>query len=224
MGEEKQGVAATTPATMMRSQEEVSARFVPLLKQEGKVYRKIVSSYIRKAKKGEHIITFIDGVKETQCTVEDDNSWVVCGKAAGEYYVLTDKAFQDCYDEGSASPIPSGDAEENDSKTNSLPNLRQQGFVEYHSKRKIWARRVDDKDMDWFHNFSAAGKNEDSGEDEAKGSSCNPRSSFEAPWGEEMIVEQGDYLVTQYPGGNDEVYRIEYKVFGNSYARMEDSS
>ena len=32
-----------------------------------------------------------------------------------------------------------------------------------------------------------------------------------------MIVEQGDYLVLQYPGGNDEVYRIEYHVFGNSY-------
>ena len=32
-----------------------------------------------------------------------------------------------------------------------------------------------------------------------------------------MRVEQGDYLVLQYPGGNDEIYRIEYHVFGSSY-------
>ena len=32
-----------------------------------------------------------------------------------------------------------------------------------------------------------------------------------------MRIEQGDYLVMQYPGGNDEIYRIEYHVFGHSY-------
>ena len=37
-----------------------------------------------------------------------------------------------------------------------------------------------------------------------------------------MIVEQGDYLVLQYPGGNDEVYRIEYHVFGNSYINDDE--
>lgn len=31
-----------------------------------------------------------------------------------------------------------------------------------------------------------------------------------------MRIEQGDYLVMPYPGGN-EIYRIEYHVFGHSY-------
>ena len=37
-----------------------------------------------------------------------------------------------------------------------------------------------------------------------------------------MMVEQGDYLVLQYPGGNDEVYRIECHVFGNSYVNDDE--
>ena len=216
----------------IRTQEEVIKRFMPLLQKEGKVYRKNVSSYIRKAKRGEHIITVIDGKQETQYTVQDDTSWIVCGKAAGEYYVLSHKAFHDSYDETSATPIPIeevGDDEEAEGTKHQL-QLRQEGFVEYHSKRKVYARRVDEHDMEWFRNGSETMNNHDDNdttEESSKLESSNEpitTSSFEAPWGESMRVDLGDYLVTQYPSGvNDEVYRIEYTVFGNSYVSIDNN-
>ncbi len=43
------------------------------------------------------------------------------------------------------------------------------------------------------------------------------------PLGENMRVEQGDYLVMQYPDGNDEVYRVECAVFGYSYTDSSDA-
>ena len=220
----------------IRTQEEVIRRFMPLLQHEGKVCRKNVSSYIRKAKRGEHIVTLIDGKQETQYIVEDDTSWVVCGKAAGEYYVLSDKAFHDSYDESSATPIPieveeTNNVANNDNKddqqgatNHQLQQLRQEGFVEYHSKRKVYARRADEQDMEWFRYGSETTNHHDGLETTEELSKEANTSSFEAPWGESMRVDLGDYLVMQYPsGGNDEVYRIEYTVFGNSYVSIESN-
>ena len=128
----------------LRSQIEVLNRFGPLLRREGTIHRKFVTAYIRRAVKGEHIVTSIEGKPETEYTVENDDSWVVCGKAAGEYYVMPDKSFRNCYDSTSAKEIRPGTKNPTESR------LRQQGFLEYKSKNKVWARQVDSQDMDWF--------------------------------------------------------------------------
>lgn len=60
----------------IRSQTEVCAQFSPILKKEGKIYQKSASSRIRKATKGEHVVTTLYGVQETQQTVKDDTSWM----------------------------------------------------------------------------------------------------------------------------------------------------
>ena len=128
----------------LRSQVEVVHRFGPLLKREGLIYRKTESAYIRPAVKGEHIVAAIGGKAETEYIVKDDHSWVVCGKADGEHYVVTDKDFHNCYHQDSAKEIPPGTKDRTEKK------LRRQGFLEYRSKRKVWAREVDALDMDWF--------------------------------------------------------------------------
>ena len=180
----------------VRGQDDVQERFVPFLHTEGKIFRKELSSYIRRAIKGEEVVTIISGVQEGKRMVDDDSSWVVCAKAAGETYVLNDKEFHESYNVDSAKMI-SEDASNGQW-------LRQHGFLEYESKRYIWARAVDDEDMRWFRN----------------GTKKPDFAHFIAPWGETMRVEKGDFLVMQYvPNGkgNDEVYRVEKMVFGESY-------
>jgi hypothetical protein len=197
------GGSETFSLSPVRNQKEVQTRFVPLLRRAGKIFRKRVTSFVRRARKGEQIVTAIDGVHESQKTVNDDSSWVVCGKAAGEYYVLTDKEFHESYDINSGKPIPAN------AKDPQSRRLRQQGFFEYNSKRYIWGRIVDEDDMKYFRH----------------GADTPDFAYFVAPWGETMRVEKGDYLVTQYaPNGkcNDECYRVERIVFDYSYADTEE--
>ena len=185
----------------VRNQKSVQHRFLPLLRKEGKIYRKRVTSFIRQARKGEKIVTAIDGVHESQKLVEDNSSWVVCGKAAGEFYVLTDKEFHESYDASSQKRIRNSQ----DPQTN---RLRQQGYFEYNSKRYVWGRIVDEDDMKWFR----------------QGADTPDFACFVAPWGETMRVENGDFLVTQYAANgkcNDEIYRVERIVFEFSYANTE---
>lgn len=190
----------------LRPQAQVSARFAPLLRKEGLVHRKNVTSFIRRASKGEHIKTTIDGVHESEQTVKNDTSWVVCGRAAGEYYILTDKEFNECYDEKSATAIKS--------HSSALDRrLHRKGFLEYRSKRQVWAHKVDEDDMAFFR----YGKKPDM-------LSSAQEAYFEAPWGESMRVELGDFLVMQYPNGNEEVYRVERTVFEYSYTDATSDS
>jgi hypothetical protein len=84
----------------------VLERFSQLLRKEWKIYRKHVTSLVRKAAKGEHVVTTIDGVQETGYKIENAISWVVCGKAAGEYCVLSEQQFQDNYDAPNPSEYP----------------------------------------------------------------------------------------------------------------------
>jgi hypothetical protein len=180
----------------LRTQAEVFGRFAPLLRKEGKICRKNVTSFIRRAVKGERVVTTIDGKQETQYKVEDNSSWVVCGKAAGEHYVLSEKQFLENYDTENVKDILTDSPQSK--------RLRQQGFREYRSRRQVWARKVDEHDMIFFRH----------------GKQTTPDSNeayFIAPWGESMLVEQGDFLVMQYPGDNNEIYRIECSVFGCSY-------
>eukprot|EP00546_Thalassionema_frauenfeldii_P020621 CAMPEP_0178903486 /NCGR_PEP_ID=MMETSP0786-20121207/5180_1 /TAXON_ID=186022 /ORGANISM="Thalassionema frauenfeldii, Strain CCMP 1798" /LENGTH=191 /DNA_ID=CAMNT_0020574855 /DNA_START=93 /DNA_END=668 /DNA_ORIENTATION=+ len=187
----------------VRSQAEVQTHFGSLLQSEGSVNRKAVTTFLRKAKNGESIVTSVGGTVESQNTVSDDNSYVARGKADGEQYVLTKKAFEESYEETSARPIdPEGfekDQKENASK------LRDEGFLEYKSKRKVWARKTTPEDMSWF----------------AFGEGPVSEAFFIAPWGEKMRVEEGDFLVTQCPRDNPEIYRIEGSVFGFSYAPLQ---
>ena len=73
------------------------------------IYRKSVSSYIRKAIPGETIVTVIGGKPETRYVVDEDSdvsSYVVCGKVANEhYYVISEKKFHEQYDIASEKPI-----------------------------------------------------------------------------------------------------------------------
>ena len=181
----------------MRSQTELYSRFAPLLRKEGKVCRKRVTSFIRRGRKNEKIVTVIDGVHESENIVKDDNSWVVCGRAAGEFYVLTDKEFHECYDESTAKPI----SEKGNPR---IQKLHQQGFREYKSRRQVWARKVDEHDMSFFRH----------------GQKDVMEAYFMAPWGESMRVEKGDFLVMQYPDGNEGIYRVECAVFDYSYEKV----
>jgi len=197
-------VVETTTTPPLRSQIEVYNRFAPLLRKEGSIFRKKVTSFIRRAVKGERVVTTIDGVQETQYEVDNDTSWVVCGRAAGEYYVLSQDQLEASYDTDNPreiSPISSP----------RFQRLRQQGFAEYRSNRQVWARKVDENDMLFFRHGKVAAI------------SGSNHAFFIAPWGESMLVEVGDFLVMQYPRGSDEIYRIECRVFGDSYASTEQA-
>ena len=196
----------------MRTQAEVSAWFSPILQQEEKVYRKNVSSFIRQAIKGEVVVTVLNGVQETQQHVKDDTSWVVCGRAAGEQYILTNKEFQrdyqvDCGKDITTTTMMTDPADAIDPW---LLSLHQEGFLEYPSKRRIWAHQVNDHDMKFFRQEQ---QQQEQGEAEA--------THFIAPWGEPMLVELGDFVATTYPCDHDdglvEVYRIERSAFHASY-------
>ncbi len=41
--------------------------------------------------------------------------------------------------------------------------------------------------------------------------------SFQAPWGEEMIVEPGDFIAQSAQGNYDDIYRIEKNAFKRTY-------
>lgn len=180
----------------MRSQAEMIQHFMPLLR-EGGVYRKNVTSFVRKAQKGEHVVTELHGKEETRRTVKDGSSWVVCARSAGEHYVVTDRQFRESYDAGSGRVIE-----------NTVPNaekLHEEGFLEYDSKRKIWACKVDESGMRFV-------------QDQGETSPIAECSQFMAPWDEPMRVELGDYLATTYgEEENMEIYRIERAAFGSTY-------
>lgn len=182
----------------LRSQEDVQKHFVPILKNEGKVFRKKLAAYVRPAKKGEKIVTTINGITETENVVLDDTSWVVRGKTRAEYYILSREDFEASYDEQTGREIDLNSALEK----LELERLHKQGFKEYKSRRRVWARKVTKEDMTFLR----------------YGSVNNEKAAyFVAPWREYMRVEEGDILVMQYPEGNEEIYRIEHFVFNESY-------
>jgi hypothetical protein len=181
----------------LRSQIEIQPHFAPILRSKGKLFRKSASSYIRPAVIDETIVTVVDGKEETQKTVLDNTNMVVCGKA-GEYYVLTREEFLDSYDENSWEQIP-------ESTDAHLQVLRGKGFLEYQSKRFVWAKPVEKEDMDFFRDGA------DSSSDFAH---------YIAPWGAKDIIKEGDYLAMRHEenaGINDGVYRIDKGVFGETY-------
>lgn len=187
----------------LRTQEEIIDRFAPLLRKGGKVYRKSVPSFIRKATKDEHIVTVINGKVASECTVKDDCSWIVCGHVANEYYAITNEKFHEIYDTKNPNLIP---------RTNPHHDiLTANGFKEFQSKRRIWAHEVTKEDMSFFRH----------------GSDCITKTKeafFMAPWGTPTRVEEGDYIVLQYPDGVDDMYRIEGALFARTYVDVNQTT
>lgn len=125
-----------------KSQKEVADRFIDILSKRNEKYRKIASSFIRKGVKGETITTVLFGQKETEITIQDDDSYVVCGPAAFETYRISNEEFYKNYDVDYPNEIGT-----------SLPpyqRLRELGFKEYNSKRVVLAHKIDLDDMQWF--------------------------------------------------------------------------
>lgn len=197
----KQPTKAKPPP--LRAQEEIIDRFAPMLRNEGKVYRKSVPSFIRKAIKGEHIVTVINGTVSSEHTVKDDCSWVVCGHVANEYYAISNEKFHEIYDTKNPNLVPRNNPHHD--------ILTANGFKEYRSKRKVWAHQVTKEDMSYFRH----------------GSDCitaTKEAFFMAPWGTPTRVEEGDYIVLQYPDGVDDMYRIEGALFARSYVDINQTS
>lgn len=199
----KDSEAQSTPPPL-RTQEEIIDRFLPILKNK-EVYRKTVPSFIRKASRGEHVVTVINGVPATENTVNDDNSWLVCGQVANEYYPLSDKKFKAIYDTENPKPILVSHANPQHAF------LRTKGFQTYRSKRRVWAHKVDESDMSFFRHSSPAASNDSP-------SAITNEAYFMAPWGKPNRIELHDYLVLSYPDGEDDIYRIERTLFERSYA------
>lgn len=43
---------------------------------------------------------------------------------------------------------------------------------------------------------------------------------FKAPWGEDMVCEQGDFIGRPVPGAEDDIYRVEKETFYLTYEKM----
>lgn len=190
-----------SPPTV-RTQEEVQSRFGQILQTKGSIHRKAARTYLRPAGLGEEITTTVGGKVESTNTVRDETSYIACG-VEGEEYVLTRKDFEASYDESSATRIdPEAFGEDQREKAR---RLRDAGFLEYKSKRMVWAKNMTREDMEWF----------------VFGEKQMGEAFFLAPWGEKMLVQEGDPLVMQYPLGNPEIYRVERVVFGLTYEPLD---
>ena len=226
--------------TRMKTQQEVQEYFTPTLESSGDIYRKVQTAYLRPAKLGERIVTKLNDVVETQNTVQDDTSWILCAKTKDrEQYILTAKNFEESYDLSSANPITiCVDGADNDveHRLSLLRNLKEQGFQEYQSKRSVFAHEVSANDIEWLRDneSSHSGDIEIAVKGHEKCTDVHTNTTlqsahFIAPWGESMLVEVGDVLVMQYllssadgsdsniQNDNKEIYRIAKNAFQKTY-------
>ena len=128
-----------------RKQGEVADRFWPKFQKDGKTYSKSASAYIRKAIRGETIVTTIYGKVETKYSIDDDDTYVVMGIIARECYCLTSKEFEENY-------ITEEPMEPQES------HIRDMGYKEYKSRRQIQVLEVTIKDMEFFGTDSKIGR------------------------------------------------------------------
>ena len=178
----------STADRKFKSQQEVLNVYGPKILKLGRRVRKNVSAHIRKGIIGETITTTIDGKTETENTVKDNDSFVVCG-VKNEHYILTRNEFDENYDVGSKRDAPKA--------------LKNKGYHTYNSKRSCLAYEVTNNDMGWFR-----GRTLDNAADSIS-------AYFMAPWKEITLIEEGDFLLMG--DNNNEIYRIEREVFMNSY-------
>jgi len=182
----------------VKSQKEVSERYMKSMIDSAVKYRKKTTSYIRKGVKGEHVTTVLFGAKETEKTIPDDDHYVVCGQGAFETYSITKQEFLENYAAESSTQISN--------KLTPYQNLNKNGFQEYRSRRMILVHKLNSEDMNWFR--SGMGEEHNNSD----------MIHFFAPWDEQIVAKEGDFLATTYPpDGRAEVYRIEQSAFEFTY-------
>ena len=81
----------------MHTQTEIKTMFLPLLKNNGKVFKKFKKVYARKAKGGEKIDTITSDGKETTNIAQPGDYIVKNQTNSEEVYILTKKKFKDRY-------------------------------------------------------------------------------------------------------------------------------
>ena len=202
------------------SQEDMCAVWAPRILRDGRRARKTAFAYCRPAVLGEAFECVVGGKVETRCEAKDASSFVVrAATSDAEMYIITRQQFDASYllpgkvpgkdvhagvrseDEGGGEKGRGGGGGggvDLDLDAAALALLAAEGFRRYDSKRQVVAMRVmEDEDLAYF-----------------------PDGHFMAAWGEWMRVEKGDCLVTSEGGG--EVYRIENRVFSETYAWVAD--
>lgn len=119
---------------------------------------------------------------------------------------MSDRQFREGYD------VDSGRAIIDDAAVPNAEQFREEGFLEYDSRRRIWACEVDEAGMRFV---------QEQGETEQGGKApLAEYSQFVAPWDEPMRVELGDYLAATYRETDEErveIYRIERAAFDATY-------
>lgn len=80
------------------TQKEMKEMLIPVLKSEGKLYKKEKDVMARKAKPGERIDTVTNDGKETSNTAKTDNFIIKNQTEAGEMYIISESKFKERYE------------------------------------------------------------------------------------------------------------------------------
>jgi hypothetical protein len=145
---------------------------------------------IRKAKKGEQVITSLAGRVISDIVVQDDTSWVVKAPTKDlEEYVLSQSKFESNWNPEGCPP----------KETNVYKNpheLFEQGYNLHYPKLVLkWLYRIQDKDL-----YSLDSR------------------KLQTSWGALQTIVSGDYLALPYPEANaSEIYIIPKVVVDSAY-------
>lgn len=162
-------VSTVFPEYGARTQEEMCKHFIPILKESGRVVNKSGTRLARPAKRGEEVLTIINGEVVSKTVVKDDTSMVIRQESADhELYVLDAIKFSANYD-SAGMEIKQLDAK--------FDELYERGYRYYARKGKLLIYQVTQEDM----NFVPQGK------------FLVSFSTIPQP------LRCGDYLVTGYP-------------------------
>ncbi|CAL1129763.1 unnamed protein product [Cladocopium goreaui] len=154
----------------VRSQEEMREHFLPLMRQRGMKLRRAGRRLARPARRGEEVLTIINGEVVAKTVVLDDSSMVVQEESVDrEVYVLDGPSFEETYRQ-SGSELPRKDPK--------YDVLRARGFKIYEKTAGMFlVYKVTEEDMDFV----------------SKGKFQVPFSIVPQP------LRPGDYLVTRLP-------------------------
>eukprot|EP00927_Polykrikos_kofoidii_P023500 TRINITY_DN21638_c0_g1_i1.p1 TRINITY_DN21638_c0_g1~~TRINITY_DN21638_c0_g1_i1.p1 ORF type:complete len:1702 (-),score=242.33 TRINITY_DN21638_c0_g1_i1:568-5673(-) len=155
------------------SQEKMCEHFIPILRSKGTRVRKGGTRLARPAKKGEEVLTVINGQMVAKVVVEDSTSMVIRQESSDhELYVLDEKKFSANYElEG----------KEITERGSDYDAMRDRGYKCYERKGMVLIYRVTEEDM----KFVPQGKF-------GVAFSTSPQP-----------VQVGDYLVTGYPDSKE---------------------
>jgi hypothetical protein len=190
----------------VRSQSDTLAALTPALLSDGVPYRKVGRVFLRKARPGETVQTVLHGVVETTNTAPDDGKvyWVSHADTMEQERLILTDAKRRRL--YALTPAPGMNA-------SIAAELAAEGFGgPFEPLGRVLALRAS----------------------HALLSAHIPARKFVAAWGAEMIVDEGDMLVSPMPStGRDaafqasilsEVYRIEKSVFEQTYTMLHSDS